>query len=110
MNRGLTPDLNLAFPNINSEALKLEAKLDSQKVLLSDSAKANWLSGFTTGEGSFQVSILKSQTTKIGYQILLRFCIGQHRRDENLLISLIDYLDCGTVHKKTNSKYNTDFF
>ena len=58
--------------------------------------------GFSTGEGSFQVDIRKSQTTKSGYQVLLRFSIGQHRRDEQLLISLIGYLNCGRVQKKKN--------
>ncbi len=68
------------------------------------------MAGFATGEGSFQVDIRESQTLKSGYQVLLRFSIGQHRRDEQLLISFIDYLDCGRVQKKINKKYNTEFF
>lgn len=40
----------------------------------------------------------------------MRFSIGQHRRDEQLMRSLIDYLDCGRVYKKINKKYNTEFF
>ena len=51
------------------------------------------MAGFAKGEGSFQVDIRKSQTTIMsmgqwvngsmaGYQVLLRFSIGQHRRDQ----------------------------
>jgi hypothetical protein len=62
------------------------------------------MAGFSTGECSFQVDIRKSQTTKSGYQVLLRFSIGKHRRDEQLLISLIGYLNCGRVQKKLSKK------
>ena len=60
--------------------------------------------GFSTGEGSFQVVIRKKSTKKSGYQVLLRFRIGQHRRDEQLFISLIGYLNCGRVKKKQKNK------
>jgi hypothetical protein len=70
------------------------------------------MAGFSRGEGSFQVDIRKSQTTKSGYSVLLIISIGQHRRDEQLLISLIGYLNCGRVKKKQklSKKYNTEFF
>ena len=126
MNKGLSPELKLAFPHINIEPLKIEARPNKIPLLLfsnvatGDEAKENayWLTGFATGEGSFQVDIRKSKTSKSGYQVLLRFSIGQHRRDEQLLRSLIDYLNCGRVllpliskgKKKLNKKYNTEFF
>lgn len=58
----------------------------------------NWLSGFASGEGSFlakALDIKKNKTFKQGNQVLLRFSIGQQARDEQLLRSFIDYLNCG---------------
>lgn len=113
MNKGLSPELKLAFPHVNIDPLKIEAgpnKIPVLSVSPVTEEGANWIAGFATGEGSFQVDIRESQILKSGYQVLLRFSIGQHRRDEQLLISFIDYLDCGRVQKKINKKYNTEFF
>jgi hypothetical protein len=71
------------------------------------------LSGFASGEGSFQVDIKNSKTNKHKYQVLLRFSIGQQARDELLLNSFINYFSeraCGKVQNKKNKKYNKDFF
>jgi len=57
-----------------------------------------WLAGFTSGEGSFLVRILKSSTHKIGAKAILRFQISQHSRDAELLKSLIKYLECGRCY------------
>ena len=65
---------------------------------------------FSALQGSFQVDNRISKTTKHGHQILLRFSIGQHSRDEQLLRNLIYYLDCGKVYKKNLKKNNTEFF
>ena len=46
MNKGLTPDLKLAFPNINLNNLKFEAELNCNKGLLSDQIVALMLVGF----------------------------------------------------------------
>lgn len=42
--------------------------------------------------------------------MLLRFSIGQQARDEELLRSFMNYWDCGKVQKKTNKKYNKEYF
>lgn len=67
------------------------------------------MSGFASGEGSFQVDTKKSKTMKLEYPILLRFSIAQNSIDEQLLKNLIDYLDCGRVQKKIK-KFNTEFY
>ena len=101
MNKGLSPELNWAFPHINIKPLQIEARpnkipsISISSVATVDESKenANWMAGFAKGEGSFQVDIRKSQTTIMsmgqwvngsmaGYQVLLRFSIGQHRRDQ----------------------------
>jgi hypothetical protein len=43
--------------------------------------------------------LTKSKSVKTGYQIQLRFQLTQHIRDEQLMTSLINYLDCGNVYK-----------
>ena len=60
----------------------------------------NWLIGFVSGEGCFLVVISKSPTHSIGFKVQIVFKITQHMRDEQLIISFIKYLDCGSVTKK----------
>lgn len=48
-----------------------------------------------SGEGSFMISIFKSNTTKTGYAVRLIFKLSQHSRDTELMKSLVDYLACG---------------
>jgi hypothetical protein len=59
MNKGLSPELKLAFPQLNIGPLKIEAEPKK-------SLNPNWVAGFATGEGSFQVENKKSQTSKHG--------------------------------------------
>jgi hypothetical protein len=54
-----------------------------------------WIAGFTTGEGCFNINVTKSSTNKSGYQVQLKFQITQHARDSELLKSLVPYLGCG---------------
>ena len=37
---------------------------------------------------------------------MLRFSIGQHARDKQLMGDFITYFNCGTLAKKFNKKYN----
>ena len=105
MNKGLFPELKLAFPNISPLILESESN---------NKLYPNWVAGFASGEGSFKDDIRKSKTAKHRYQILLRFSIGQHIRDEQLLINLNYYLECGKaqqkIYKKNKKQNNTEFF
>lgn len=58
----------------------------------------NWIAGFVTGEGSFDVNIPQS-TNKIGHRVQLRFRITQHERDIKLMEYLIKYLGSGKIYK-----------
>nr|YP_010556899.1 LAGLIDADG endonuclease [Cordyceps blackwelliae]UYS92281.1 LAGLIDADG endonuclease [Cordyceps blackwelliae] len=62
-----------------------------------------WLSGFTAqaSEGSFLIRIGKSKD-KVASRAQLVFTISQHIRDELLLKSIIDYLNCGTYRVHSN--------
>jgi hypothetical protein len=48
-----------------------------------------------SGEGSMYVRVRKSSTHQIGFQVELILQITQHTRDEQLLLSFIDYFGCG---------------
>ena len=55
-----------------------------------------WIAGFTSGDGSFSVSVYNTPARKLGVRVLIRFMITQHLRDELLMKSLVEYLDCGS--------------
>ena len=59
------------------------------------------MAGFTSGDGCFYVSIIKSKTHKIRQQVTLYFILGQHIRDVELLKSFIKFFGCGKI--KINS-------
>ena len=63
-----------------------------------------WLAGFTSGDGCFSVSVIKSKA-KLGETSWIRFILTQHNRDENLMSVIAAYLGCGKInkdHKATN--------
>ena len=49
-------------------------------------------------EGSFFIILSKSSSYKLKEKVILRFSIAQHSRDEALIRSLIQYLDCGKIY------------
>jgi len=86
MNKGLSDELIKKFPNINPI---------SRPFIVDKNIKdPNWLAGFVSGDGSFIISIFKSNTPT-GYTVRLIFKITQHSRDIELMKSLVDYLGCG---------------
>jgi len=106
----LTPEgLNTLLELKSSSNLGLPAELKSYhsdivpaiRPLISKSEiiDPNWLVGFVEGEGNFLIKISKSNTTKLGYQVLLVFQIGLHSRDSLLLKNLVEYLGCGTFRE-----------
>jgi len=58
-----------------------------------------WIAGFVNAEGCFSIDIVKSSGNKLGFQIRLRFRITQHIRDELLMQSFADNLNCGFIEK-----------
>lgn len=56
----------------------------------------NWISGFVSAEGNFDVRMPLSKS-KIGYRVQLRFRITQHQRDIRLMENLVKYLWCGKI-------------
>ncbi|MDD5055317.1 MAG: LAGLIDADG family homing endonuclease [Candidatus Peribacteraceae bacterium] len=58
---------------------------------------AQWIVGFTDGEGCFFVGINSQPEMTAKYQVLPEFTVVQHKRDIQLLHALKDYFDCGVV-------------
>ena len=62
----------------------------------------NWISGFVSGDGNFDVKISQS-TNKLGYRVQLRFRITQHIRDIELMELLVKYFGSGMIYKYSNN-------
>lgn len=56
--------------------------------------EVEWVAGFTTGEGTFFISINKDRN-RVGVGFSLLFSIAQHIRDEMLIRSFVDFFSCG---------------
>lgn len=50
------------------------------------------------------INIPKEPTAKHGYRVQLRFRITQHSRDEELMITIINYLGSGSLYYYSNQK------
>lgn len=93
MNLGLTEKVKIYFPDtipVNRPKFKNMSIPDP-----------NWLAGFAEGESCFFVSIYNSSKSKIGLAVQLVFKITQHSRDQELLHSIAQFLDCGRVEKRS---------
>jgi hypothetical protein len=95
MNLGLTDLLKSNFINT-----KPVVRPKTLTIKISD---PNWLSGFISGEGNFDVKIQKSKTNKLGFSVRLRFRIGQHIKDLNLIELLNQYFCSGSIYKYSSS-------
>ena len=58
----------------------------------------NWISGFVSAEGNFDVRI-PSSNSKLGYRVQLRFRISQHSRDLKLMEKIVEYFGSGKIYK-----------
>ena len=85
-NQGLNQIINIkASMNLGlSDFLKSEfnkfTPVERQIIKTESIPDSNWVAGFVTGDGSFDVKITQQQTNNIGYRVQLRFRISQHAR------------------------------
>ena len=66
--------------------------------------EAQWIVGFTDGEGCFHIGINKNKTMKLGYQVLPEFTVVQHERDIQILYALKDYFKTGVVRSNNEER------
>jgi hypothetical protein len=58
---------------------------------------ANWIVGFTDGEGCFTVSIINNPTTRFGKQIFPEFVITQGEKSLGVLKKVQKHFGCGGI-------------
>jgi hypothetical protein len=97
INLKLSSNLKNAFPNIVPVTIP---KIEDRKIL-----NYNWIAGFTDAEGCFFIAHKKSQASKLGETVWLKFILTQHSRDENLLKNLIEIFGCGRFVAKNTKEY-----
>ena len=71
---------------------------------MSMNLNAQWIVGFTDGEGCFHVGINKNESMSLGVQVLPEFTVVQHEVDEQVLYALKDYFGCGVVRKNHGNR------
>jgi hypothetical protein len=94
INRGLPEKLQVTFPNV--------VPVDRPRVLDQVIKDPYWIAGFSSAEGSFYISFMKSKTLLAGRQVLLTFSLTQHSRDADLMKNIISYLECGRYSLRKN--------
>jgi hypothetical protein len=102
LNLGLTPSLKEAFPFWE------KVQFNRPEFIFKGIPDPNWIAGFSSGDGSFNIKISSSTTSKLGSRVQLRFSIGLNIREKELIESFITYFDLGysSTHKAPeNSKY-----
>jgi hypothetical protein len=95
MNLGLSEPLKNAFPNI--EAVKRAT------ISIGNIEHAQWMAGFASGDGCFEIYINKVRSPRNKLYIKLSFSLTQHGRDGKLLRRCIDLFQGGGVIKNRNS-------
>jgi LAGLIDADG endonuclease len=72
---------------------------------MSQKLDAQWIVGFTDGEGCFNIDIHLNPRTKWGIQIQPEFTVVQNEIDEQVLYGLKSYFECGsiTVNRKDHT-------
>lgn len=91
INLGLSDFLKTEFNNFTA--------VDRQIIKTENITDPNWVAGFVTGEGNFDVRITQDSKYKLGSRVQLRFRISQHDRDKNLMECLTKYLGAGKIYK-----------
>lgn len=92
INKGLPEELQEAYSDIEP--------VNRCNVVNKEIPDPNWLVGFTSGEGCFAVRVFDSSHHQLGSQVQLRFQLTQQARDEELMGSIIKYLNCGRISKR----------
>ena len=67
--------------------------------------KADWVVGFTDGEGCFYVGLVKHPEMALGYQVLPEFRVVQHKRDIQVLYGLKRFFGAGVVRQGHEDRY-----
>jgi hypothetical protein len=67
---------------------------------------AQWIVGFTDGDGNFHVGIAKNKSMANGVQVLPEFTITQHIKSIHVLYGLKAFFKCGVVRRNRGKDSN----
>jgi hypothetical protein len=67
---------------------------------------AQWVVGFTDGEGCFHIGINKNKSMKLGVQVLPEYTVVQHERNIQVLHAIKDYFGCGVVRRNHGDRFS----
>lgn len=107
-NRGVIPGLNIqqswnSYVIIPSKLFGLKKFSTCSTTYISTVVNPRVWSGLIDGEGSFSIIVDTSKTRILGWRVQLKFQIGLHTKDLNLLYQLQHYLgDVGSIHLARN--------
>lgn len=99
LNLGLSSELKDKFSNI--EAVKRPLIIDK------DIPSPFWMAGFTSGDGSFYLTIRANKLNVIP-RIDIGFTIAQHSRDMLLLEKFTTFFNCGRIKK--DSRHSVHYY
>jgi len=72
---------------------------------------AQWIVGFTDGEGCFSISVIKNHTTRFGIQIFPEFVLTQGAKSVYVLEMIHNFFGCGRVFvNKRNDNHNEHLY
>lgn len=98
--------LLLIFKNnvfLNHIKIKWKAIIELNNSVVLPTFNDAWLSGFTQGDGGFNITITKRENTKLGYRIRLRYYLDQKFAKSELLY-IKSLLNSGTVNKRSGEE------
>ena len=94
--------LEISYPvKIPSKPLNFSTTLESN-------LDPSYVTGFTDGEGSFMLTIIKDNKYKLGWRVACRFAICLHKKDLILLNSIKSFFNTGSVSGKDASMYRVE--
>ena len=64
----------------------------------------SYVTGFTEGEGCFQISFSKRSKMKWGIEVRPSFSVSQHKRGKEVIFFLQSYFKCGGVRFSKNDQ------
>ena len=89
---------------------KINKKYIHTNTFKPNTLKPYYVTGFSDGEASFHISIVKNKEYKTGYHVFPVFSIQLHVKDLLLLEQIKDYFSIGTVRIKKNKANTTAMY
>ena len=89
----LKTNLNLGLPHNLIKAFPKIVPITRPNYIFNGIPNPFWVSGFISGDGSFNLKIGSSATTSIGVRVQLRFGIGLHIRELDVIKGLAVYFN-----------------